>query len=459
MGEPDHSARYGLGLVEAAPAIRYARTADGVHIAYQTLGEGPPLLYMPHWATHLELLWEEPLTAGFIARLAEFSTVILFDKRGVGLSDPVPTPMLPTLEKWCDDALAVLDATNNDRAALMGCDAGALLMQLLAALHPARTSALVLYGTGARMRRAPDYLAGVPDHLADSFLDTVEESWGSHPVGIDVSDPSMSTDDTYRSYQVRYQRQSASPGVILEMMRVILEVDLRSVLPTIQAPTLVLHRTGDRWYPIAHGRYLAEHIPGARLVELQGEDHSPEFGDADAVIREVEMFLTGSSHAPETDRVLLTVLFTDLVSSTADASEMGDRSWQSVLDRHDSLVHRQLERYRGRLVKHTGDGLLASFDGPARAVRCATAIREALRGMGLQVRVGVHTGEVILRGDDLAGIAVHIAQRVCSTAAASEVLVSRTVVDLVAGSGIDFDDHGEHVLKGVPGSWHLFAVP
>jgi class 3 adenylate cyclase len=445
--------------VEKPPAVRYAKTADGAHIAFQVVGDGPALVYMPHWATHLEMLWEEPLISSFVRRLATFSKVIMFDKSGVGLSDPVPTPMLPTLEKWCDDALAVLDASSTDRATLVGCDAGAVLAQLFAALHPSRTSALVLYGTAARVRRAADYPAGLPDRLVELFLEMVEQGWGASPVGLDLSDPSMTRDEAYRDWQVRFQRQSASPGVIMAMMRMIVDVDLRGILPTIRVPTLVLHRTNDSWYPIAHGRYLAEHIPGARFVELEGSDHSIEFGDSDAAVRQIELFLTGTSHAPEVDRVLTTVLFTDLVSSTEEASHRGDQSWRSLLDRHDALVQRQLDRYRGRLIKTMGDGLLATFDGPARAVRCASAIRDAVRSLGLEIRAGLHTGEVVMSGDDVSGIAVNIAQRVCSAAQANEIIVSRTVVDLVAGSGIGFEDRGDHTLKGVPGSWQLFSVP
>ena len=438
--------------------MRYAKADDGVHVAFQVFGDGPGLLYVPHWATHLELLWEEPLIADFLRRLGTFSRVVLFDKRGTGLSDPVSTPVLPTLERWCDDALTVLSSAGIEEVALLGVDAGGLLMQLFAALHSSRTRSLVLYGSAARLRRADDYPAGIPDWLVTDYLDTVEQHWGSEILGLDLSAPSMVGDAAYREWVARYQRQSASPGVILAMMRMIVEVDLRSILATIRAPTLVIHRTDDRWYPIGHGRYLAEHIPNARLVELPGADHNIEAGDSDAVVRQIENFLTGTSHAPNLDGVLATLLFTDLVSSTEELSQRGDQRWRGVLDRHDALVGRQLQRYRGRLVKLTGDGLLATFDGPARAVRCAAAIRETVRSLGLQVRVGLHAGEVIVRGDDISGLAVHIAERVCSTARADEILVTRTIVDLSSGSGLPFEAAGDHSLKGVPGESQLYRA-
>jgi class 3 adenylate cyclase len=444
--------------VGAAPMIRYAKTSDDLHIAYQVVGDGPALVYMPHWATHLELLWEEPSSARVLRRLASFARLILFDKRGVGLSDPVPVPVLPTLETWCDDVLAVLEASRTEAAALVASDAGSFVAQLFAALHPSRTSALVLYGSAARLRRADDYPAGLPHHVVDAFLDVVEQSWGTEPVGLDVSDPSAARDESFRAWQTSYQRQSASPGTIMAMMRMVVEIDLRPILPSISTPTLVVHRSGDRWYPIAHGRYLAEHIPNAEFVELEGSEHDIAFGDSQAVILRIEEFLTGASHVPELDRILVTVLFTDIVASTSEASRLGDRTWHGLLDQHDALVQRQLGRYRGRMIKATGDGLLAIFDGPARAVRCAAAIRDALRGFGLDVRAGLHTGEVEMRDQDVTGLAVNIAQRVSSSAAASEILVSRTVVDLVAGSGIEFDARGERQLRGVPGVWQLYSV-
>jgi pimeloyl-ACP methyl ester carboxylesterase len=440
------------------PVVRYAKSDDGVHVAFQVFGDGPGLLYVPHWATHLEVLWEEPLIADFLRRLGTFSTVVLFDKRGTGLSDPISAPVLPTLERWCDDALTVLNAAGIEEVALLGVDAGGLLMQLFAALHPSRTRSLVLYGSAARLRRADDYPAGIPDWLVTEYLDTVEQHWGSEILGLDISAPSMVGDEAYREWVARYQRQSASPGVILAMMRMIVEVDLRSILATIRAPTLVLHRTDDRWYPIGHGRYLAEHIPNARFVELSGADHNIEAGDSDAVVRQIEDFLTGTAPAPNLDGVLATLLFTDLVSSTEELSQRGDQSWRGVLDRHDALVGRQLQRYRGRLVKLTGDGLLATFDGPARAVRCAGAIRETVRSLGLQVRAGLHAGEVTFRDDDVSGLAVHIAERVCSSAPADEILVTRTIVDLISGSGLRFEPAGDHTLKGVPGVWQLFRA-
>jgi class 3 adenylate cyclase len=384
---------------------------------------------------------------------------VIFDKRGVGLSDPVPLPLLPTLETWMDDVLTVMAAAESERAAVFATAEAGPMAMLFAATHPARTSALVLLNTLARFRRAPDYRPGVPDPLVSQFLEELERSSsGAEPVLPELSAPSAAADPAYREWAGRYQRQTASPGTHMAIGRMLFEVDVRDALPVIAVPTLVLHRAENRYYPVGNGRYLAEHIPGARYVELPGADHLFWVGDAMPVLDEIEEFLTGARQAHEPDRVLATVAFTDIVGSTEQASDLGDRRWRELLDGHDTIGRTLVEQFGGRVVKMTGDGLLATFDGPARAIRCVCALRDRLRGLGLEIRAGVHTGEVELRGDDVGGIAVHIGQRVTELAAPGEVLVSRTVTDLVAGSGITFADRGSRVLKGVPDEWQLFVV-
>jgi class 3 adenylate cyclase len=440
------------------PETRYARAGDA-HIAYQVFGQGETdLVWMPHWATHLEMLWEDPLSAAFFQGLASFSRVILFDKRGVGLSDPVALAPPLTVESWTEDLSAVLDAVGSQRAAVAASDMAGFIGVLFSAIHPDRTTALVLVNATARVRRAPDYPIGLPDHLADRLVAAYEEEWGTTSPALGIMDPSVADNEGYRAWVSRYQRATASPGTIVPMVRMVLDTDVRAVLPAIRVPTLVLHRADDAYVRADHGRYLADHIPGARYVELPGADHTPEFGDADAVVAQMQSFLTGDWPITSPERVLTTVMFTDIVGSTAQAAALGDRRWKELLDVYDSFVVRQLDRFRGRHVKSTGDGTLATVDGPRRAIACAVAIREGVRALGLEVRAGLHAGEVDLRGEDLAGIAVHLAERVCSSAKPGEVLVTRTVVDLVAGSGITFQDRGEHALKGVPATWQLFAV-
>lgn len=440
------------------PKTRYARAGDA-HIAYQVFGNGETdLVWMPHWATHLEIMWEQPLVAAFLDGLASFSRVVLFDKRGVGLSDPVALAPQPTVETWVEDLSAVLDTVGSQRAAVAASDVEAYIAILFAATHPDRTTALVLVNATARLARAPDYPIGVPGQLAERLVAAFEESWGTGPVTPGIMNPSLADSEGWRNWTGRYQRATASPGTIVPMLRVMLDTDVREVLPAIRVPTLVLHRKEDAYIRADHGRYLADHIPGARYVELPGGDHSPEVGDANSILAEMQSFLTGDWPMTGSERVLTTVMFTDIVGSTVEAAHLGDRRWRELLDAYDRLVLRQLDRFRGRHVKSTGDGTLATLDGPRRAIACAVAIRDGVRAIGLEVRAGLHAGEVDIRGDDLAGIAVHLAERVCSSAGPGQVLVTRTVVDLVAGSGITFADHGEHELRGVPGAWHLFAV-
>jgi len=439
------------------PDTQYAKSGD-VHVAYQVWGDGPlNLVFVPGWISHVELMWEEPASARFLERLGAFATVAFFDKRGTGLSDPVPVHELPTLEQRMDDARAVMDAAGMEKAALRGISEGGAMGVLFAATYPERTAALVLYGCWAHMVRTQDYPWGLPPATLESVLTNIEAGW-SRGDALNVLAPSVASDAAFKERWARFQRMSASVGAAVAIMRMNFQTDVRSALPLVSVPTLIIQRSGDLMIRAEHGRYLAGHIPGAKYLELPGEDHLFFLGDNESVLGEIEEFLTGHRATADPERALATVLFTDVVGSTQRAVELGDQDWRDLLERHDALVERQLERHRGRLVKSTGDGILATFDGPARAIRFATSIREALRGLDIEIRGGVHTGELELRGDDVAGIAVHIAARVEALARPGEVLVSRTVVDLVAGSGIEFDERGEHELKGVPGKWGLFAV-
>jgi class 3 adenylate cyclase len=438
------------------PVTRYAKADDGAHIAYQEFGEGPfDLVVIPGFVSHVEMVWEDDALARFFRRLASFCRVIDFDKRGTGMSDR--TERLPDIDRRMLDIEAVMNAAASEQAALFAVSEGGPMALLFAAAHPERTRSLALWGTYARITWAPDYDIGMPAADLYGAAEHVETGWGTG-IGLGAWAPSLAGDPQAREMFGRLQRQAASPGAAMALMSSYMDIDVRAALPLVHAPTLVLHRIGDRMVTVPHGRYLAEHIEGARLVEVEGRDHFWWTEGADEILDEIEEFLTGSRSVAEPDRVLATVLFTDIVDSTVTAARLGDRDWKHVLDRHDALAARQLARHGGQLVKTTGDGILATFDGPARAVRCARAIGEGARSLDISVRAGVHTGEVERRGDDVAGLGVHLAQRVSSLAAPDQVLVSRTVVDLVVGSGLDFADHGEHQLKGVPGTWHLFSV-
>ena len=441
------------------PETHYAKTADGVHIAYQVLGTGPlDLVFNNSGVSHLDVEWEQPLLARFLRRLASFSRLIRMDWRGHGLSDPVNTKDWPRLEQRAEDTLAVLDAVGSKRAALFGGVQSGQMMMFFAATYPERTSALVLAGTAARFAWAPDYPWGIAAEEQEARAARAEEGWERGVGLLRHIAPSMMGDQDFASWWYRLVRQSYGPGASVANTRLVFETDLRSLLPTIQVPTLVLCRSDDEFGGPNHARYLAEHITGAKLVELPGTDNLIYVGDSDAAMEEVEEFLTGARHVPETDRVLATVLFTDIVASTERAADLGDRGWRDLLDAHDRAIRRQLERFRGREISTVGDGFLATFGGPGRAIQCACAIRDALRALGLEVRTGLHTGEIELRGDDVAGVAVHIGARVSAAANPGEVLVSGAVPPLVSGSGIEFEDRGEHELKGVPGSWHLYSV-
>jgi len=437
------------------PETRYARSGD-VNIAYQVVGEGPrDLVVVPGWVSNIDLFWDEPHVARFFERLASFSRLILFDKRGTGLSDRVTD--MPTLETRMDDVRAVMDAASSDRAALFGYSEGGPLCALFAATYPSRTTALIMGGSYARRMWAPDYVWGTPRDTWETFLDNVVRTWGG-TAGLDERAPSLAQDPQFRDWWARFVRQSASPSAGRTIWSLIADIDIRHVLPAIRVPTLILHNSGDRTVPVESGRYMAERIPAAKYVELPGVDHVPYAGNPDAILDEIEEFLTGVRHGPEPDRILATVLFTDIVDSTRRAAELGDRRWRDLLDAHHSVVRERLVRFRGREIDTAGDGFLATFDGPARGVRAACAIADDVRRLGLEVRAGLHTGEMDVSGTKLTGIAVHIGARIAALASGGEVLVSNTVRDLVAGSGLRFEDRGLHTLKGLPGTFHLFAV-
>ena len=435
------------------PQTRYAKSGD-VHIAYQVSGDGPlDLVYIPGFVSHLEYAWEYPSSARFLERLGSFARVIRFDKRGTGLSDRVA---IPTLEQRMDDVRIVMDAVGSERAALFGISEGGPMSFLFAATHPERTTALVVYGSYARRAWAPDHPFGRTEEQGRQLLAVMDREWGG-PMGIDLWAPSAAGDERFKEWWANYLRQAASPGAAISVMRMNLEIDVRHVLPAVRVPTVILHRTGDRVVPIDHARDLARRIAGARLVELAGDDHAPMVGDTDAIADEIEEFLTGVRPA-DSDRILATVLFTDIVGSTERAVELGDRRWREMLGQHHGAVRRELARFRGREIDAAGDGFLAAFDGPARGIRCACAIADGARRIGLEVRAGLHTGECESLGDKLSGVAVHIGARVAALASPGEVLVSSTVKDLVAGSGLRFASRGAHPLKGIPGEWPLFAV-
>jgi class 3 adenylate cyclase len=441
------------------PPFSFARRRDGRRLAYQVVGQGElDLVFLFGWPTHLGLLWEDPSFAGFLTKLSSFSRLVLFDRLGDGLSDRGPTGH--TFDDEMDDVRSVLAAVGSERAAYFGCHTGGRLALLLAATHPDEVSAVVTFGSHPATLRDDDYPWGsTPTEREEIFaaLQTLQPYQLTDQL-LTVLAPSEAGNPTVRQWWRMFTASASSPVETLEGIRSLGPVDIRGLLGTIQAPVLVLHRTGDRLASVNASRYMAERIPGARLAELPGDDHLPFFGDQDAVVGLTQEFLTGTMPAADPDRVLATVLFTDIVDSTGLAAELGDRRWHRVLVDHQELVRGQLARFRGREVKTTGDGFLASFDGPARAIRAAAAIRAGLRDQGLRVRAGLHTGEVELLGGDIGGIAVHIAARVLAQAGAGEIVCSRTVKDLVAGSGFAFADHGTHRLKGVPDSWQLYAV-
>lgn len=440
------------------PRTKYAKSGD-LNIAYQVIGDGPiDLVVIWGWVSHIEVFWDDPDIADFLSRLASFSRLIIFDKRGTGMSDRVPETELPTLEQRMDDVRAVMDAAGSKRAALFGISEGGTLAVLFAATYPDRCTALVLFGSWATWVRDDTYPWAPTLKQHERAMEMLRVNDPSEPFNLEGFAPSKVGDPEFRSRLARYGRLAASPGAALALYHMNIRMDVRPILGTVHVPTLVLHRAGDRIGYAQGGRYLADHIDGARYIELPGKDHLAWVGDREALVGEIEEFLTGVRHAPDTDRALATLLFTDLVGSTELLARIGDERWRALLGQHHRLVRAEFARFGGQEIDNQGDGFLATFNGPARAVRCALAIRNALRSIELTVRQGLHTGEVEIVGPKIEGLAVHLGARVASAASGGEILVSSTVKDLVAGSGLRFTDRGVHTLKGVPDVWHLYAV-
>lgn len=439
------------------PNTEYVRSGD-THIAYQVVGTGPTdLVYVPGWVSHIELAWEEPTLARFLSRLASFSRLILFDKRGTGLSDRVPDDKLPRHEERMDDLRAVMDAVGSKSASLLGFSEGANLCALFAATYPARTNAMIAFGSFAKRISSPDYPWAPTMEEREREYETVEKEWGKR-MDVEHYVPSKVHDEDFVQRVITYFRRAASPGAAVTLLRMNTQIDIRGILPSIHVPTLIIHRTGDRDAHVEGARWMAQQIPNAKFVELYGEDHLPWVGDQDAVLDEIQEFVTGERFKPEITRVLMTILFTDIVESTRLANDIGDAKWKVLLEQHDQLCKRKIQHFRGRLVKSTGDGVHATFDGPGRGIACAKEIIQGTQDLGLRIRAGLHTGECELSGNDVEGIAVNLAARVSALAASGQVLVTRTVRDLVSGSGIAFVDHGVHELKGFPEPWQIFVA-
>jgi DNA-binding winged helix-turn-helix (wHTH) protein/pimeloyl-ACP methyl ester carboxylesterase/class 3 adenylate cyclase len=442
---------------QPTPETRYAQSGD-VNIAYQVVGDGAlDLVFVMGWVSHLEYFWEEPSFARFLTRLASFSRLILFDKRGTGLSDRVPIRELPTLEQRMDDVRVVMEAVGSKSAALCGVSEGGPMCSLFAATYPEKTNALVMIGTYAKRIRDPEYPWAPTQEEREEFYEEMQRHWGG-PVGLEERAPSVADDPHFREWWATYLRMGASPGAALALTKMNADIDVRHVLESIRVPTLVIHRTNDQCLKVEEGRYVASRIPGAKYLELPGVDHLPFVGDQDAILDEIEEFLTGVRHASDYDRVLATVVFTRLTDAAQQAARMGERPWRDLLERYMSHVRRELELFRGREVEMTDGDLLATFDGPARAIRAASAISDAAARLGIRVKAGLHTGECDCVDDRVGGIAVRIGAHVAEHAAPGEVLVSHTVKDLVAGAGIGFEERGTHILEDVPGEWRLFAV-
>ena len=434
---------------------RYAKSGE-LNIAYQVFGNGDlKLVLIPGWASNVENIWTLTEFADFADKLAQFARVILLDRRGTGLSDPVVNP--PTLEERMDDVRAVIDAAGWERAVIWGISEGGPMAMMFAATYPHRVQALVLYGTFARFSRANDYPHGYSPEANAKWVADLETTWGSGELSRSFA-PSMSNDAATMRILARLERMAMSPGTAHKLFGLLTQTDVRHVLPAIRVPTLILHRAEDKPVRVGHARYLAERIAGARYVELPGSDHMPMMGDVDALLDEVREFLTGERAAPESDRILATILFCDIVDSTIRAAELGDHEWKRLLLQFYAMVDGKLHHFRGRKLDTAGDGLFAAFDGPARAVRCGAALVDAAKALSLQVRVGVHTGECEVLGEKYSGIAVHLGARVASAADPGQVLVTSTVKDLVVGSGIHFEDLGSRTLKGVPDQWRLFRL-
>lgn len=447
------TARFGYVLFR--PETRYAKSGN-VHIAYQVFGHGQrDMIIVPGWASHIEHAWEDPVYAQFLARLGSFCRVTWLDKRGTGLSDR--NVGMPTLEERMDDVRAVMDAVSIGRAAILGASEGGSMSALFAATYPEKTSHLILYGAFARRIWSPDYPWAPTQKEREEWIESLERGWGGD-LEIQTLAPSRANEEAFRTWFTAYGRLSVSPAAAVALAKMNTDIDIRSVLPSIHVPTLVIHRRGDRDVKFENGVYLSRHIPGARFVELPGDDHLWAAGDTDEIVDQIEEFLTGVRPVGHANRVLSTILFTDIVESTKRANEIGDNRWKSLLLSHNGLIRAELSKFRGREVKSTGDGFLATFDGPGRAISCARGIVDSVKSLGISVRTGLHTGECEIVGNDIAGVAVHLASRVAQMANPNEVLVSGTVKDLVSGSGIEFEDRGSHSLKGIEGEWHLYSV-
>ena len=447
--------------LDRPPETMYARSGD-VNIAYQVIGDAPiDLVFVMGWVSHLEYFWREPRFARFLLRLASFARLILFDKRGTGLSDRVPLNELPTLEQRMDDVRAVMDAVGSERAALCGVSEGGPMCSLFAATYPEKTLALVMIGTYAKRIRDDDYPWAPTTEQRQHFFEEMREQWGG-PVGLEERAPSVAGDPKFREWWATYLRMGASPGAALALTQMNAEIDVRQVLPSVHVPTLVIHRRGDQCLKVEEGRYVAERIPSAKYVELPGADHLPFVGDQEAILDEVEEFLTGVRHTRGRDTVLATVLSTQIIGSHEHAKRLGNERWHTVLDRLREQVRKEIEWFRGREIDMVGDRPLAIFDGPARAIRCACAVTKSAARLGVMMRAGLHTGECEMVGAPgdikVRGIAPQVGAEVANRAAAREVLVSSTVKDLVAGSGIEFADKGVHTFADIPGDWRLFAV-
>lgn len=437
--------------------VKYAKNGK-VHIAYRVVGEGPlDLLVVPGWVTHLDAHWDDPLVWRFAERLASFSRLILFDKRGTGLSDPVSEENLPTLEMRMEDVHAVLDAVGSSKAALLGISEGGSMCALFAATYPERTSALIMSGCYPKWIWDAEYPWAPTREEHEAAFVAYEKHWGT-PIGFKMVAPSVANDEQCRNWWARNLRMGASPASGVALYRMNIEIDIRGILPSIRVPTLILHREGDRLINVENSRYMAARISGAKYCELKGVDHLPWFGDAEAVLAQIEEFLTGVRPGASTDRILSTILFVDVVGSTEHVASVGDSRWRDILGLFHQHARQEIERFRGRLIDTAGDGVFASFDGPARAIRCAMALRDRVSGIGVKVRAGLHTGECEVVDSKLAGIAVHLGARIAGAAEAGEILVSRTVRDLVAGSGLHFVSRGRRALKGFPDEWELYAA-
>ena len=437
------------------PETRYTK-AGNINIAYQVVGDGPiDIVLVPGWISNIDVFWEDPAMVRFLNRLASFSRLILFDKRGTGLSDRVTdTPML---EERMEDVNAVLDAVGSKEAVLAGYSEAGTMVALFAATYPERTHSIIMIGSFARRIRTDDYPFGAAPESYQAFIKEIESNWGG-PVGMEARVPSKVHDEQFKSWWSKFLRMGASPSTAGAITRMNMEVDVRTILPSIKVPALIIHADGDLVIGLDHGKYLAENIPNARLVVVRTDDHIPWIGAPNKILAEIEEFVTGDRTTREVQRVLSTLMFTDIVDSTQKATNLGDQQWADLLASHDQAIRHELSIYRGKEIDTAGDSFFASFDGPARALHCANAISQSVKKIGLSVRIGVHIGECELRGNTLAGIAVHIASRISALAAADQILVSRTVKDLVAGSGISFNDFGSHQLKGVPDPWQLYEV-